>query len=112
MFASSLALSQNFGLTIFSPIWRQKSTDIDTGNTHITPAEMDGMERMVANSIIHLTMHRIHDKRGDFSQQMRRTWEQREEMGETSFAPGSDLQRMRDNGDGNPFFPEMRRDVG
>jgi len=43
---------------------------------------------------------------------MRHTWEQREEMGETSFARGGDLQRMRDNGDGNPFFPEMRRDVG
>jgi len=42
---------------------------------------MDGMERMLANSIIHLTMHRIHDEREDCSQQMRHTWEQREEMG-------------------------------
>ena len=43
---------------------------------------------------------------------MRHMWEQREEMGETSFVQGGDLQHMQDNSDGNPSFPEMRRDVG
>ena len=54
----------------------------------MTPAETDGMERMPGKPITHITMHRVHDsyERGDSSQQMRHTWKQREEVGETPFA--------------------------
>ena len=56
---------------------------------------------MLADPITHLTMHRVHDERGDSSRQMGHTWEQREKVGETLFARGGDFQRMRGSGD-NP----------
>jgi len=57
--------------------------NIDTRNTHLAPVARDGMERMLANPITHLTMHRVHDERGDSCQQTHHTWGQREDVGET-----------------------------
>ena len=62
MFATLPSFSKKFGLIIISPILRQRSTDIDTENTHQTPAVRGEMEHMLANPITDLTMHRVHDE--------------------------------------------------